>query len=64
MSGHARDVGGIVLSLCTPSPAGSLLWWLFPARAVETGRCSQSCYPSTLEVGLLALQAGLGCMEE
>lgn len=43
---------------------GSVFQWVCPVRAVEIGRCSRSCYPFTLDVGLLALQAVLGCMKE
>lgn len=66
--GACQGCWGLVLFSCTPSPLGDLqgsfLRWVCPVRALEIGRCSQSCYPSTLDVGLLTLQAGLGCMEQ
>lgn len=40
---------GQVLFLCTPSLAGdlqgSLLWWVFPVRAVETGGALRAATP-------------------
>lgn len=55
--------------LVHPIPCGGIcralsFGWVCPVRAMERGRCSQSCYPPALDLGLLALQADLGCMEE